>query len=108
MSSNIRVNKHKIIPKENLDYAEKVDKYIEILLDSESINSNKLESLKRDIVLNQRKIIIKKNKEINNKNKEINKKNKKIRQKDKKIKKLVNSQSWKITKPLRKFKKIFK
>ena len=108
MSSNIQINKHKIIPKENLDYAEKVDKYLEILLDSESINSNKFESLKRDIVLNQRKIINKKNKEIAKKNEEIAKKNKKIRQKDKKIKKLVNSQSWKITKPLRKFKKIFK
>ena len=47
-------------------------------------------------------------KEIELKNKEIIKKNKIINKKDKEIKRLLASNSWKITKPLRKFKSIFK
>ena len=47
-------------------------------------------------------------KEIELKNKEIIKKNKMINKKDKELKSLLNSNSWKITKPLRKFKSIFK
>ena len=47
-------------------------------------------------------------KEIELKNKEIIKKNKAINKKDKELKSLLDSNSWKITKPLRKFKSIFK
>ena len=47
-------------------------------------------------------------KEIELKNKEIIKKNKEINKKDKELKSLLNSNSWKITKPLRKFKSILK
>ena len=49
-----------------------------------------------------------KNKEIEKKNKVIKKKNREIKKKDKEIKSLLNSNSWKITKPLRKFKAILK
>lgn len=47
-------------------------------------------------------------KEIELKNKEIIKKNKLINKKDKELKSLLNSNSWKITKPLRKFKSFLK
>jgi hypothetical protein len=47
-------------------------------------------------------------KEIDLKNEEINKKNQEINKKNKKIEKLLNSNSWKITKPLRKLKSIAK
>ena len=47
-------------------------------------------------------------KEIELKNKEIIKKNKAINKKDKEMKRLLDSNSWKITKPLRKFKSILK
>ena len=54
---------------------------------------NKFDQMKKDIAL---------------KDKEIIKKNKEIKKKDKELKSLLNSNSWKITKPLRKFKSIFK
>ncbi len=98
---NIPVNDHKVIPKENLDYVENIDEYVDLVLDSKDINCHNFDLLKRDIVLNQRKI-------INQKNAEIKKKNKQIRKKNKKLKKMRNSLSWKITKPLRKLKSIFK
>lgn len=109
------VNKHKIIPKENLDYVENIDEYIDLVINSKNINSQNFESLKKDIVLNQRKIINQKNnqlkikdKEIKKKNKEIKKKNNEIKKKNNEIKKIINSTSWKITSPGRKFKSIFK
>ena len=46
--------------------------------------------------------------EIRLKNKEIKNKNRTIDKKDKEIKRLLNSNSWKITKPLRKFKSLLK
>ena len=49
-----------------------------------------------------------KNKELKKKDKIIKNKNKEIRKRDKKIDSLLNSKSWKITKPLRKFKAILK
>ena len=81
----------------------------------DDMNPNKIESLKRDIVVNQRKIInlknneIKeKNKEINRKNIELNKKEAEINRKNKELKSLLNSSSWRITKPLRKLKSLIK
>ena len=63
--------------------------------------------LKKEIDLKNEEIN-KKNQEINKKNQEINKKNQEINKKNKKIEKLLNSNSWKITKPLRKLKSIAK
>ena len=98
---NIPVNDHKVIPKENLDYVENIDEYVDLVLDSKDINCHNFDLLKRDIVLNQRRI-------INQKNKEIKKKNKQIRKKNKKLKEMRNSTSWRITEPLRKLRSIFK
>ena len=105
---HIPVNNHKIIPKENLDYTENIDEYVDLVLDSKDIDSHNFNSLKKDIVLNQRKIITQKNEELKKKDKELKKKNKQIKNKNKEIKKILNSTSWKITKPLRKFKSLFK
>ena len=46
--------------------------------------------------------------EIELKNKEIRKLNKELEKKDTEINSLLNSKSWKMTKPLRKFKSILK
>ena len=105
---HIPVNNHKIIPKENLDYVENIDEYVDLVLDSKDMDSHNFDLLKKDIVLNQRKIISQKNVEIKKKDKEIKKKNKQIKNKNKELKKILNSTSWKITKPLRKLKSIFK
>lgn len=56
-------------------------------------NLEKYDQIQKDIVLN---------------NKEIIKKNKEIKKKDEEIKALLNSNSWKITKPLRKLKSILR
>ena len=63
-------------------------------------NIEKYDQLQKELAL--------KNKEIEKKNKVIKKKNREIKKKDKEIKSLLNSNSWKITKPLRKFKAILK
>ena len=47
-------------------------------------------------------------KELKNKNKLIEKKNKELKKKDNEIKSLLNSKSWKITKPMRKLKSVLK
>jgi len=104
----IPVNDHKIIPKENLDYAENIDEYVELVIKSKDINSHNFESLKKDIVLNQRRIINQKNNEIRKKDNELKQKDNEVKNKKKEINNLLNSTSWKITKPLRKFKSIFK
>jgi hypothetical protein len=74
----------------------------------------RIEQLQEDIALKNREIE-KKNAEIKNKdeeiikmNKEIKKKNKEIIEKDKEIKKFLNSKSWKMTKPIRQMKSVFK
>ena len=93
----------------------KYDEYMDLKYNLDDMNPNKIESLKRDIVVNQRKIInlknneIKeKNKEINRKNIELNKKEAEINRKNKELKSLLNSSSWRITKPLRKLKSLIK
>ena len=63
-------------------------------------NVEKYNQLKKELDL--------KNKELKKKDKIIKNKNKEIRKRDKKIDSLLNSKSWKITKPLRKFKAILK
>ena len=63
-------------------------------------NIEKYDQLQKELAL--------KNKEIEKKNKVIKKKNREIKKKDEEIKSLLNSNSWKITKPLRKFKAILK
>jgi hypothetical protein len=114
--------KGKVLSKENIDYDDKFDEYLQVTYNSDIINSNKSDKLKRDIVLNQRKVINRKNAEINNmnemideKNKLVDEKNKVIKTRNKEIKKikeeydgLLNSTSWKITKPLRKLLAMFK
>ena len=74
----------------------------------------RIEQLQEDIALKNREIE-KKNAEIKNKDeeiikkdKEIKKKNKEIIKKDKEIKKFLNSKSWKMTKPIRHMKSVFK
>ncbi|MDO5843281.1 MAG: hypothetical protein Q4Q24_08455 [Methanobrevibacter ruminantium] len=49
-----------------------------------------------------------KNDEIALKNKVMKRKDRAIKKKNKEIKSLLNSNSWKITKPLRKLKSVFK
>ena len=66
------------------------------------------DSLKRDIVLNQRKIIQQKNIDLKKKDIEFKKKNKQLKNKNKELNEILNSTSWKSTKPLRKFKSVFK
>ena len=68
---------------------------------------DKVLNLQKDIDLKNAEIK-KKNKKIKKQKKEIEKKNKQIEKKDKEINNLLNSTSWKITKPLRKFKSIVK
>lgn len=102
------VNEHEIIPKENLDYPEKVDEYVDSVIESKNMDSAMFDSLKRDIVLNQRKIINQKNSELKKKDNELKNKNKQIKNKNKEIKEMLNSTSWKITKPLRKLMSLFK
>lgn len=127
-SNNLLPNRA-VISKDELDIVNKVEEYLNLKLNPENIHSSKLESLKSDIVFYQRKVINQKNmeiqqkeKEINNKNKEIVKKlneikknkkelkekNNKIKSLNKELKEILNSSSWKLTKPLRKFKLIFK
>ena len=50
----------------------------------------------------------KKNKELKKKNKELKEENKKLKNYKKQFNSLLNSTSWKLTKPLRGFKRIFK
>ena len=71
-------------------------------------NSTISDELKKDIVLNQKKIINQKNIEIKKKDEQIKRKNNEIKNKNKKFNELLNSTSWKITKPLRKLKQILK
>ena len=96
---------------------EEFEDYVDIYLDSDEIDENELELLKHDMVINQREIILKKinhinhlNKQINAKNKQINTLNNKIRLRNnalnitnRKIREYENSNSWKITSPIRKF-----
>ena len=108
INDNTPINEHEIIPKENLDYVEKVDEYVDCVIDSKNINSAMFDSLKRDIVLNQRKIIQQKNIDLRKKDIEFKKKNKQLKNKNKELNEILNSTSWKITKPLRKFKSVLK
>ena len=98
---------NEIIPKENLDCAEQMGKYLNSTYILEQGDCNKTQQLKRDIVINQRNIIKQKNEEIEKKNKQIKRKNRIINNKNKKIKEYSNSISWKVTKPFRKFKSLF-
>ena len=113
---------HKIIPRENLDYAEKMDEYLISNYILENANYNKSEQLKRDIVVNQRNIIKQKNElikakemeleekcgELKEKDNLISRKNAQIRKKNNKIKEYSQSRSWKITGPLRKLGALFR
>ena len=107
--------KHKLIPRENLDYAENMDEYLISNYILENASYNKSEQLKRDIVVNQRNIIKQKNELIREKDAEleqkqniIRRKNAQIRNKNKEIKEYSQSNSWKITKPLRKLFGLFR
>ena len=95
--------KSKIITLENIEKYDSFEDYVN--KDNYTIygdfNPYKLDSFKRDIIMNQKK-------EIDLKNKEIEQKNKEIRKKDNEIESLLNSSSWKITKPLRKVKSLLK
>ena len=75
------------IPKENIDNNLNFDKYINLIL--ESNNPDLIKSIKRDIVINQRKIIDRKNSIIDEQRRELSI--------------LKHSNSWKMTRPLRKF-----
>ena len=136
ISNDIPLPKQKLISNDKLDIEDKAEEYLNLKLNPKNIHSSKIESLKGDIVLNQRMTIMEKNKEIEEKNREIGEKNNQIinknakiknqnkklknntaeiKKKDKQIKnlkkknkELINSTSWKITKPLRKLKKMFK
>lgn len=85
--------REKIIPLENIEKYDKVQKEIAL--------KNKEIGLKNDE-------IALKNKEIEKKNKVMKRKDRAIKKKNKEIKSLLNSNSWKITKPLRKLKSVFK
>lgn len=63
-------------------------------------NIEKYDQVQKEIAL--------KNKEIEKKNKVMKRKDRAIKKKNKEIKSLLNSNSWKITKPLRKLKSVFK
>ncbi|WP_304093631.1 hypothetical protein [Methanobrevibacter ruminantium] len=63
-------------------------------------NIEKYDKVQKEIAL--------KNKEIEKKNKVMKRKDRAIKKKNKEIKSLLNSNSWKITKPLRKLKSVFK
>ena len=90
----------------------------EIIINSISIQKHKLiiesESLKEFNEKYQLQNEINKlkndNKELNEKNKKLNEKNKKLNEKNKKLKRkqdeILNSNSWKITKPLRKIRNL--
>ena len=113
-----------MMPMDDYGYSkEEFDDYADIYLDSaDEIDEERLELLKHDMVLNQRKIIIKKNEHINHLNREVNKLNKQLNDlnsqiidlnnelnaKNWKINEFENSNSWKITAPIRKFNKTFK
>ena len=97
----------KFVPKNNVkfdlvlnidDYLEFKFEYLKILYEE---TSNKLN---KDIVK-----LTKENDKIKKKNKKLEKNNEKLKKQNKKLKKenksLLNSKSWKLTEPLRKFKK---
>ena len=92
--------REKIIPLENIEKYDQVQKEI-ALKNKEIALKNKEIGLKNDE-------IALKNKEIEKKNKVMKKKDRAIKKKNKEIKSLLNSNSWKITKPLRKLKSVFK
>ena len=70
-------------------------------------NIEKYDQVQKEIALKNKEITLK-NKEIEKKNKVMKKKDRAIKKKNKEIKSLLNSNSWKITKPLRKLKSVFK
>jgi hypothetical protein len=78
------------------------------VLERPPVSQPQIMSLENLMDVDLKKEIDLKNEEINKKNQEINKKNQEINKKNKKIEKLLNSNSWKITKPLRKLKSIAK
>lgn len=89
---------------------EEFDDYVGLYLESNEIDENTLELLKHDMVINQKKIIKKRNNQIYRLNKQITAQNKKINtlyneihKRDRKIEEFENSNSWKITAPIRKF-----
>ena len=78
-------------------------------------NSLKIQKERIDKLRIKNKDIKAKNKELKAENKKLKKKNKQLKEKNKKLKKykkqynsLINSASWKLTKPLRGIKRIFK
>lgn len=106
---------HRIIPKENLDFAEKMDEYLISSYVLDNAYQNRHEQLKKDIVVNQRNVIKRKNRkieemleEIEEKDNLIRRKNAQIKKKNKEIKEYSNSNSWKITEPLRRLMRLFK
>lgn len=105
------------------DNDEELEDYVDLYLKSDDVDEDKMEQIKNDMVLNQRKIILNKidqidnlHIQINNKNRQINNlnnrintlnqqiniKNRELEAKTKKINEFENSNSWKITKPIRK------
>ena len=98
-----------IMPQENFRaMEEEFEEYVDIYLDSDGIDENKLKMYKKDMVINQKRIIQKNvnqihflNQQLTERNKQIVELNNKIIEKDKKIEQFATSKSWKITTPLR-------
>ena len=98
-----------IMPPENFRaMEEEFEEYVDIYLDSDGIDEDKLKMYKKDMVINQKRIIHKKanqihllNQQLTERNKQIAELNNKIIEKDKKIEQFATSKSWKITTPLR-------
>ncbi len=66
------------LPLSDVKESEEVDDYVDLYLDSDEIDDAKLEFLKNDMVIKQRKTIIKKTDEINELHNQINTKDKQI------------------------------
>lgn len=105
------------IPIGNIVQFEEITDYVDAFFDLDEIDEGKLELLKKEMVINQRKTIIKKNNQIKSLHTQINNKDRRINELsnrvntlnhninfiNKKVNEFESSNSWKITKPLRKF-----
>ncbi|WP_296857100.1 bifunctional 2-polyprenyl-6-hydroxyphenol methylase/3-demethylubiquinol 3-O-methyltransferase UbiG [uncultured Methanobrevibacter sp.] len=95
-----------ILSKYNLELPEKTNEYIHLYLNQN--DSSRCESLRKDIVVRQRKMINELSMKNDKLSKDLAKKRKEVYNKNKTVKNLQNSFSWKITKPIRKLKSKFK
>ncbi len=80
--------KHKIISKNFIDNIDKLNDYIDLCIDSDNCDNERIDLLREDIVFSQQKLINELEGEIKSKNEFIHE--------------ILGSNSWKITKPLRK------